>query len=142
MSNLLHGPFGVVNIGLKRFADDLARADVDVIDVHWRPPAGGDPELARKLADLVDNDRGLGSKIRDANQEAFTRLTESQPVLKDIVPALEILPNMSSTTILHAGPPVHWEQMIGAMRGAVIGGLLYEGLASTPEEAEKLAASG
>ena len=142
MSDLMHGPFGVVNIGLHRFADDLSHAEVEVIDVNWQPPAGGDPMMAHKLADLSDNDRELGLKIREANLEAFTRLTESQPVLKDIVLAREILPDMSDTTILHAGPPISWEQMIGAMRGAVIGGLLYEGLATTLEEAEQLAASG
>jgi hypothetical protein len=32
--------------------------------------------------------------------------------------------------------------MSGPLRGAVIGGLIYEGLAKTPEEAEKLAMSG
>lgn len=32
--------------------------------------------------------------------------------------------------------------MCGPVRGAIIGGLIYEGLASNKEEAEKLAASG
>ncbi|MEZ4509461.1 MAG: hypothetical protein R2881_07485 [Eubacteriales bacterium] len=48
---------------------------------------------------------------------------------------------MSKKTILHAGPPVTWARMSGPQRGAVMGGLIYEGLAKTPEEAEALAAS-
>ncbi|MEI3282824.1 MAG: hypothetical protein V8R61_09040 [Enterocloster sp.] len=49
---------------------------------------------------------------------------------------------MTKTTILHAGPPVKWENMCGPMKGAVMGGLIYEGLAKDLKEAEELAASG
>jgi hypothetical protein len=44
--------------------------------------------------------------------------------------------------VLHAGPPIDWARMSGPVRGAVIGALLYERLATTPEEAERLAAAG
>ena len=49
---------------------------------------------------------------------------------------------MTPTTILHSGPPVTWERMCGPMKGGVIGGLIYEGLAKDRAEAEALAASG
>ena len=49
---------------------------------------------------------------------------------------------MTPTTFLHAGPPLPWARMSGPVRGAVIGALLYERLAETPEEAERLAESG
>jgi len=49
---------------------------------------------------------------------------------------------MHKKLILHAGPPVTWDRMCGPVKGAVIGGLLFEGLAKTREDAEKLAASG
>ena len=42
--------------------------------------------------------------------------------------------------IMHAGPP-EWK-MCGPLRGAIIGALIYEGLAKDEEEAKKLAASG
>ncbi len=56
--------------------------------------------------------------------------------------ALNTVPGMTKTTVLHAGPPVTWKRMCGPMRGAVIGGLVYEGLARDAAEAEALAASG
>jgi hypothetical protein len=49
---------------------------------------------------------------------------------------------MHSHLLLHAGPPITWERMSGPLRGAIIGALLYEGLASDPTAAEQLAASG
>jgi hypothetical protein len=49
---------------------------------------------------------------------------------------------MTKTTILHAGPPVTWENMCGAMRGAVAGAIVFEGLATDVEEAARAAASG
>ncbi len=45
---------------------------------------------------------------------------------------------MKTNLILHAGPPVLWDHMCGPLRGAVIGALIYEELASTPQEAEDI----
>lgn len=44
----------VINIGLVGFADDLRAENVPVIQLDWRPPAGGDARLAALLADLDD----------------------------------------------------------------------------------------
>ena len=41
----------VINIGIERFSDDLKEANVPVIQIDWRPPAGGD----RKLIELLDS---------------------------------------------------------------------------------------
>ena len=41
----------VINIGLERFAEDLRKDGVPVIQMDWRPPAGGD----RKLIALLDS---------------------------------------------------------------------------------------
>ena len=50
--DLLQSPLRVVNIGLERFFHDLERQGVEVVDVDWSPPAGGDPKLAELLAKL------------------------------------------------------------------------------------------
>ncbi len=79
--------------------------------------------------------------IQEANAKAIAAIQAAQPVLKGIDTAINVVPGMKKNLILHAGPPITWEKMSGPMRGAVMGGLIYEGLAKTPEEAEKLASS-
>jgi hypothetical protein len=49
-------PLRVINIGLEGFAADLEAAGVEVIQLDWRPPGGGDPRLAAVLASLQDED--------------------------------------------------------------------------------------
>ncbi len=142
MSDILDGSFCVLNVGLPGFAEDLKAQGVDVIDIHWRPPARGRSDLARVVADMADDDIGIGAEIKAANEKAFNGLMQSQPVLKAVVPARDVLRDMTPMTVLHAGPPIQWDEMAGPMRGAVAGGLLYEGLAHTPAEAEELASSG
>ncbi len=39
-----------VNVGVRDFAEALKAQGADVVRVDWKPPAGGDPELA----DLLD----------------------------------------------------------------------------------------
>lgn len=80
--------------------------------------------------------------IEQANQKALKKLLDAKPVWIDIQKAIDIVPGMRRDLILHAGPPVTWARMCGPQRGATIGALLYEGLAKSPEEAEKMAASG
>lgn len=84
----------------------------------------------------------LSDRIQEANKEALNRLMEANPVLVDIEKAGDVIPGMHKKLILHAGPPVKWENMAGPVRGAVMGALVYEGLAEDIPAAEKLAASG
>ena len=44
----------VINIGIERFSDDLKEADVPVIQMDWRPPAGGDRRLIEMLDSLTE----------------------------------------------------------------------------------------
>jgi len=50
--SLLDGPVKVVNVGLEGFATELKSQGVEVVQVDWAPPAGGDPDLARLLSKL------------------------------------------------------------------------------------------
>lgn len=142
MNDILHSKLTLLNIGLSQFADGPGSVNTSVTSVDWRPPGRGDPALARLVAELADDSEGIGAKIRTANEIAFTRLISAEPVLIDVLPAGEVLEDMTAKTILHAGPPVSWDHMCGAMRGSVIGALLYEDLAQSPEAAAELAASG
>lgn len=80
--------------------------------------------------------------INKANVEALDRLQKAQPKLIGIGVALKDIPGMTPKTVLHAGPPITWDRMSGPLRGAIIGGLIYEGLAKDETEAVKLAESG
>ena len=84
----------------------------------------------------------LGERIDGANQIVLERILNAQPTLVGMGTAGANIPGMTKTTVLHSGPPVTWARMCPPQKGAVIGGLIYEGLAKTPEEAEALAASG
>ena len=53
-AELLQSRPRVINVGLAVFATDLDAQDVDVVHVDWRPPAGGDEDLARLLSMLAD----------------------------------------------------------------------------------------
>lgn len=130
----------VVNFGIESFCDDLVSQKVDAIHVDWKPVAGGDPVAASNLRKLKKPE--IASKIDAANREALQRILAAKPAIVGLGIAGEVIPGMTKKTILHAGPPVTWARMCGPQRGAVIGGLIYEGLAKDPAEAEKLAANG
>jgi hypothetical protein len=51
--NLLHQPLVVINVGLQDFADAFEKQDIEVIQVDWSPPAGGDQELIELLDELL-----------------------------------------------------------------------------------------
>ncbi len=81
-------------------------------------------------------------KREKANKAAFERLCTSDPVVKDVVPAIDVLPGMTRETILTSGPPMAWSDYTGGQRDAILGGALFEGLAANREDAEhKLAAA-
>ena len=84
----------------------------------------------------------LKTRVEAANTAALARLVSADPVLVDVAPAAEVVEGLEGRMILHAGPPIPWERMCGAMRGSVIGLVLWEGWASTPVDAEKLLAAG
>ncbi|WP_051131970.1 YlbE family protein [Legionella tunisiensis] len=73
--------------------------------------------------------------IQQANDEALKRMKQANPILIGIGKAKDHVPEMRENLILHAGPPITWKQASGALKGAIIAGLLFEGLAKTKEEA-------
>jgi len=47
---VLEQPLVVINLGINGFAGTLEQQGVDVVQVDWAPPAGGDQEMI----DLLD----------------------------------------------------------------------------------------
>lgn len=50
VDELLNKPLVVINLGLKQFTESLEQQKVEVVQVDWVPPAGGD----KAMADLLD----------------------------------------------------------------------------------------
>jgi hypothetical protein len=84
----------------------------------------------------------LKQEITKANAEAVGRLIKADPVLVDIAPAGEVIPGLKGKMILHSGPPITWERMCGAQKGAMAGMAIYEGWAGDFEEACRLLEKG
>lgn len=83
------------------------------------------------------------SSITHANEAIVARIKEARPFLtgvhlaKDVIPALR-----QGKTLLHAGPPIEWQDMTGPMRGACLGACLYEGWAQNEQQAHALLEAG
>lgn len=82
------------------------------------------------------------SDTERANRRAMDRLFAARPVLVDVLPAIEALPGMTAATVLTSGPAMSWPEYRGGQRDAVLGGVLYEGLAGDAAEADRRLADG
>jgi hypothetical protein len=80
--------------------------------------------------------------IETANMDAYRKLCAADPILVDVLPAREALPNYRANTILTSGPTLDWDEYDGGQRAAIIGGALFEGLARDEMEAETLIRAG
>lgn len=137
IDELFKSELTILNIGTEIFKTDLEIQHINVTQLDWKPPAGGNTALIKALDKLAEN-----KKIEEANALALDIIMSARPVLVDVDRAINVIPGMTKHTILHAGPPITWEHMCGPMRGAVIGALIYEGLADDVRKAMELAALG
>ena len=128
----------VINLGVSSFGEELRKKGTSVVDVDWKPP-GGSIALLKSLEKLLAEKADLISR---ANERACQVLLDSKPRWVGLETAIDVIPGMHENLICHAGPPISWDRMCGPMRGGVIGGLIYEGLAENADDARSLAASG
>jgi len=80
--------------------------------------------------------------IDQANTTAVNRLMEARPILKAVATARDVIPGMKDNLFLHAGPPIEWARMSGPLRGAIIGAMLFEGIAKSESEATSMVERG
>jgi hypothetical protein len=137
MDPFFGAPLAIINVGLASFSEAIEETSAEVLQLDWRPPGLGDIDAARMLAKLVRHPR-----VESANEKAFARYRNSNPVLEGVGVAGKTLPGMSERMIFHAGPPIEWERMCGPMRGAIAGAILLEGWAKDLDRAGDLAARG
>jgi uncharacterized protein DUF1116 len=144
-SLLADEPLAVVNVGVEAFTRSVRDAGGTAWQIDWRPVGDADPRVAWLLALLAgdaDDPESIGARIDRANARAVERIVAAQPVLQDVaLHARDVWPDMGRT-LLHAGAPVAFDAMCGPMQGAMIGAVLYERWADTPEAAEKLLRGG
>jgi hypothetical protein len=133
INDLFGKELSVLNLGLASMGKSVRDQGVSALDIDWQPPKSGMPRLFRTQT---------GIDIEEANQLVVNRVLQGQAMLVGMGIAKDVIPGMHKRMLLHAGPPVTWERMCGPTRGAVMGALIYEGLAQDEAEAQKLAASG
>lgn len=136
VNTLFNSNISTINIGLETFYDTLINQKVESIHLDWRPPAQGNIVLGDILSSLNIE------KINEANRKAFDIINQAEPVLTDIKYAKDVIPNMDKYTIGHAGPPLTWDKMCGPLQGAILGAIVYEGIAQDLEEAKILVDNG
>jgi hypothetical protein len=90
----------------------------------------------------MNDEAGIRKNIEEANNKALERMRLSRPILVDIKRAKDILPKMKKNSIFHAGPPIDWNRMCGPMRGAIVGTMIFEGFATTWNDAVRLIKKG
>lgn len=134
MSKLFEQPLVVLNAGLQSFADNISHAGGQVTGLEWQPPAQGQKQAGLLLAHTINH-----PLVEKANQIAVERYLSAQPVLVDVKRADQAIPALAGVKhILHAGPPIEWDDMCGPMKGAILGATLLEGWASDLASAERL----
>lgn len=80
--------------------------------------------------------------IERANNEVIEKIKEARPYLINVVLAKDVIKEFENPTLLHAGPPITWENMADPIKGSCIGALIFEGLANNEEEAVFLMETG
>jgi hypothetical protein len=83
-----------------------------------------------------------GISLESANAEAVGRLLGADPVLVDVLPLAEAVPDFDRGAVLTSGPALAWDGYAGGQRSAIVGGAVFEGLARDPGDAEAKLASG
>ena len=84
----------------------------------------------------------LKDEVDAANENAVTRMIESEPTLVGVERAADVVPGLDGRVVLHAGPPISWEKMCGPMKSGIAGAAIYEGWARDNAQADELIRAG
>ncbi len=134
--DLLAGPPSVITAGIDLLAEALVAQAVEVTAVDFRPALDDPPGTADTLSTVLADPR-----LAAANALAAGRMLGVRAHLVDVLPASEAL-GLAPGEFCHAGPPITWERASGPMRGALIGAMIFEGLAADVAEAEEKLVGG
>lgn len=129
----------VINVGVESFNEPIQKYQGKSVQFDWKPIAGGNKQLMHVLKEIKKVDH-----IKDDNEKMLESFKKAQPYMMDVVPAKKVIEELSGDkkVLLHAGPPIKWENMTEPMQGSCVGAALFEDWASTEEEAWSLMNSG
>lgn len=127
----------VINIGVESFGDTVTEFGGKAVQFNWTPRAGGNQKLI-KILDQLDK----MEEIEEQNARVAERIKNGAPFLVDVVPAHTVIPQLKDKVLLHAGPPMKWDDMTGPMQGSCVGAALFEGWADNEEDAHRMLENG
>jgi succinyl-CoA synthetase alpha subunit len=135
--DLLYTKPRVVNVGVAEFLDPVIKFGGTGVQYNWKPIAGGNQKMIKiiKKVKALQNRNAENAKIVDAYKKAA-------PFLVDVVPAGTVISELNGHTLLHAGPPIEYDEMTEPMQGGCIGAVLFEGWADDEAGARNLLESG
>ena len=128
-----------VNLGLSTFADALRAQGAPVVDVDWRPPAGGDASVLAMLERLWGPH---GDAVAAANARTVERLEAVSPRAVGVERAGNVVPGLRDGLLLHAGPPIEWARVCDPQRRALLAAAVLEGWAGDRDAAARMLEAG
>jgi hypothetical protein len=139
MSDAVFQRVSAVNVGLDAFGQAVRDQGADAVDVDWRPPAGGDADAIALLEALWGRH---GELVEAANAAAVERLEAGRPRAVTVARAGDVIGGLSDGVLLHAGPPIAWDEACDPQRRALVAACLLEGWAGDRDGAARLLAGG
>lgn len=130
----------IINIGLKSFADVAEKFGCQVVQFNWQPPAGGNIQLIKALNFL---NKSQTVDIDEANRKVIAKVVAAAPIIRDNVLAKTVIKELNDgKVILHAGPPIQYQDMPNTVQGSCVGAVLFEKWATDETSARALLESG
>ncbi|HHW7569321.1 TPA: acyl-CoA synthetase FdrA [Mannheimia haemolytica] len=130
----------IINIGLKSFADVAEKFGCQVVQFNWQPPAGGNIQLIKALNFLNESQT---VDIDEANRKVIAKVVAAAPIIRDNVLAKTVIKELNDgKVILHAGPPIQYQDMPNTVQGSCVGAVLFEKWATDETSARALLESG
>src|SRR5699024_1946375 len=81
-------------------------------------------------------------KIKVSNKSVVDRIIKSKPVLKRVKLAKELIPELKEKVLLHAGPPIKYENMTEPKQSTCVGAILFEDWAKNEKEVFRMLENG
>ena len=83
------------------------------------------------------------TSVAQANAAVIEQIRRARPHWLDVQPASSLISELNKgKTLLHAGPPMRWQEMTGPMKGACVGACLFEGWVKDEAQAQAMLEQG